>query len=109
MEGRRIECQKNADELGALISKLQLGDGGMSIKTCIHMEGEEITKLELSINELVDVALGTNFAEHFDLNVDWDSIDVHDVGPPTLKLSDAKCHESLWFSFSLENSLYFGV
>ena len=32
-----------------------------------------------------------------------------DVAPPTTKLSDAKCHASLLSSFSLENSLYFGV
>ena len=32
-----------------------------------------------------------------------------DVAPPTTKLSDAKCYASLLSSFSLENSLYFGV
>ena len=34
------------------------------------MKGEEITKLELSIDELVDAALETNYAQDFDLNVD---------------------------------------
>ena len=45
----------------------------------------------------------------FDLNVDLDSVDVDDVAPPTVKLSDAKRHASLLFSFFLKNSLYFGV
>jgi hypothetical protein len=36
------------------------------------MEGEDIIELDLSTDELVDVALGTNFAQHFDLNVDLD-------------------------------------
>jgi hypothetical protein len=67
-----------------LISKLQLGDDEMSIETYIQMEGEEITKLELSIDELVDAALGTDHAQGFDLNVDFHSIDVDDVAPPTV-------------------------
>ena len=37
------------------------------------------------------------------------SVDVGDVAPPTVKLSDAKCHASLLSRFLLENSLYFGV
>ena len=81
----------------------------MSIETYIHMEGEENTKLELSTNELVDVALGINYAKCFDLNVDMHSLKVNDVGPPTIKLSDAKCHVSLLFSFLLDDSLHFGV
>jgi hypothetical protein len=56
----------------------------MSIKTYIQMEGEEITKLDLSIDELVDAALGTDHAQGFDLNVDFHSIDADDVAPPTL-------------------------
>ena len=63
------------EEFDALISKLRLGDDEMSIETYIQMEGEEITELELRTNELVDVALGTNYAQDFDLNVDLDSID----------------------------------
>ena len=31
----------------------------MSFETYIHMEGDEITQLELSIDELVDAALGS--------------------------------------------------
>ena len=42
----------------------------MSIKTYIQMERKEITKLELSVDELMDVALGINYAQGFDLNVD---------------------------------------
>ena len=34
--------------------------------------------------------LGTNYAQDFDLNVGLDSIDVDDVAPHTIKLSDAK-------------------
>jgi hypothetical protein len=58
------------------------------------MEGEEITELKLSIDELVDVVLGINYAQGFDLNVDLHSVDVDDVAPPTVKLSDSKRHAS---------------
>jgi hypothetical protein len=87
--------QEESHELGALISKLRLGEDEMSIKTYIHMEGEEIIVLELSTNKLVDVALGINHAQGFDLNVDLHSVDVDDVAPPIVKLSDAKRHASL--------------
>ena len=50
------------------------------------MEGQEIIELELSNDELVHVALGTRFAQDFDLNVDLDSVDVDDVAPPTINL-----------------------
>ena len=54
MRGRRIECKKS-DELGAMIFKLRSGDDEMmSIETYIRKEGEEITDLELKIDELVD-------------------------------------------------------
>ena len=53
--------------------------------------------------------MGTNYAQDFDLNFDLHSIDVDDVDPPTIKLSDAKRHGSLLFSFLLESSLYFGT
>ena len=61
----------------------------MSIKTYIHMEREEIIELELSIDESVNDALGINYAQGFDLNVDLHSVDVIDVAPPAIKLSDA--------------------
>jgi len=61
------------------------------------------------IAKLVDVVLGTNIAQDFGLHVDLDSVDVDDVAPLTIKLSDAKRHASLLSSFSLENYLYFGV
>jgi hypothetical protein len=73
--------RKQSHEFGALISKLRLGDDEMSIGTCIQMEGEEITEVELSIDELVDAALGINHAQGFDLNVDLHSVDVDDVAP----------------------------
>jgi len=77
--------REESHELGALISNLRLGDDEMSIKTYIQMEGEEITKLELSIDhELVDAALGTDHAQGFDLNVDFHPIDADDVAPPTV-------------------------
>ena len=49
--------------------------------------GEEITELELSIDELVNATLGTNYAQDFDLNVDLDLVDVCDVGSHWLKHS----------------------
>ena len=73
------------------------------------MEGEELTKLELSTNELVDGALGTSYAQDLDFNVDLHSVDVDDVAQPTVKLGDAKRHASLLSSFLSKNSLYFGV
>jgi hypothetical protein len=45
----------------------------------------------------------------FDLNVDLHLVDVDDVAPPIVKLSDAKRHASLLFSFLLDNSLHVGV
>jgi hypothetical protein len=54
--------------------------------------------------------LGINYARGFELSVDLHSIDVDDVTPPTIKLSDANCHASLFFDFFLfDNSLHFGV
>jgi hypothetical protein len=73
------------------------------------MEGEEITELKLSIDELVDATLGINHAQGFDLYVDLHAVDVDDVAPPTIKLSDAKRHASLLSNFILYNSLYFGI
>ena len=64
---------------------------------------------ELSIEEFVDVALGTDYAQDSDLNMDMHSIDVDDVARPTVKLGDAKHHASLLSSLLVENSLYFGV
>jgi hypothetical protein len=87
------------DVLGALISKLQLGDDEMSIETYVEMEGEEILELELGIDEFVDIALETSFAQDFDLNVNEHLVDVDDVSPPTIKLNDARCH-TLFLSIS---------
>ena len=50
---------------------------------------------ELSTNELVDAALQTIHAQDFDLNINFHSIHAHDVGPPTVKLIEIKCHVSL--------------
>jgi hypothetical protein len=44
----------------------------------------------LSIDELVDIALETDYAQDFDLDVDLDSVDVNDVVPSIVKLNDAK-------------------
>ena len=52
----------------------------------------------------MDVALGINFAQGFHLNVDLHSINVDDITPPTVKLSNAKCHASFLFNFLLDNS-----
>ena len=80
----------------------------MSFETYIQMEGEEITELELSIDELVDAALGIKHAQGFDLNVDLHSIDLDDARP-TVKLGDAKHQASLLSDFLLYNSLHFGI
>ena len=66
-------------------------------------------ELELSIDELVDAALGINHAQGFDLNVDLHSVDVDDVAPPTIQVSDAKRHASLLSNLLLDNSLHFDV
>ena len=68
------------------------------------MEGEGKIKLRLTTNELVDVALGTNHAQGFDLNVDLHSVDVDNVAPPIVKLSDAKSHALVLSNFLLDNS-----
>ena len=81
----------------------------MSIKTYIQMEGKNIIELELSIDELVDAALGINHAQGFDLTVSLHSVDVDNVAPPIVKLSDAKHHPLLLSNFLLDNSLHFGV
>ena len=67
------------------------------------------TSVEWTWLGLEDVALGTNFAQDFNLNVDMDSVDVENVATPIVKLSDAKRHASLLSSFLLENSLFFGA
>ena len=56
----------------------------MSMKTYIQMKGEEIIELELSVDELVDVGLGINYAQGFDLFIDLHLVDVDDVAPPTI-------------------------
>ena len=48
-------------------------------------------------------ALGTNYTQGFDLNVDLYSIDVNDVSLPIIKLSDAKRNASLLSNFLLDN------
>ena len=103
-ERGKNRMQEESDELGVVMSKLRLDDDEMSIETYIQMEGEEITELELSTDELVDVALGINYAQGFNLNVDLHSRDVDDVAPPTVKLSDAKRHASLLSNFLSYNS-----
>jgi hypothetical protein len=45
---------------------------------------------ELSIDELVDVALDTNYAQDFDIYIVLHLVDVDDVTPLTINLSDAK-------------------
>ena len=79
------------------------------VRVRLDMVREENFGPKLSIDESVDVALGTNSAQDFNLDVDLDSLDVDDVALPTVKLSDANHHTSLLSSFLLENSLYLGV
>ena len=77
----------------------------MSFEIYIQMEGEEIIELELSIDKLVDAALGINHAQNFDLNVNLHLVDVDDVAPPTVKLSDAKRHALLLSNFFYQTTL----
>jgi hypothetical protein len=107
-EREKNRMREESHELGAMIS-LRLGDDEMAFKTYIQIEGDEITELELSIDELVDAALGINHAQGFDLNVDLHSVDVDDVASPIVKYGDAKHHASLLSNFLLDNSLHFGV
>jgi hypothetical protein len=100
--------QEESDELGALISKLRLGDVEILTETYIQIKKEEIIELELNTSKLVDVALGVNYVQGFDLNIDLHSVNVDDVAP-TIRLSDAKHHVSLLCNFLLDNSLHFGV
>ena len=75
----------------------------------LHLDGRgRDTKLELSIDVSVDVALWVNYSQDFDLNVDLHLVDVDDVDPHTIKLSDAKHCASLLFNFLLK-SLHSGV
>jgi hypothetical protein len=45
--------REESHELGALISKLRLDHDEMSFETYIHMEGEEIIELDLSIEHYI--------------------------------------------------------
>ena len=56
--------------------------------------------------EVVNGALGTNYVQHSDFNVDLHSVDVDDVASPKIKLSDVKHHASSLCSFFLGNSLF---
>ena len=49
------------------------------------------------------------YGQSLDLNVDLHSVDVDDVAPPTIKLSDAKHHASLLSNFLVDSSLHFGA
>jgi hypothetical protein len=74
----------------------------MSIETYVHMEGENTIELELSNDELVDVALGINYAQGFDLNLDLRLVDVDDIAPPTVKLVMLKViHHCCLISYSI--------
>jgi hypothetical protein len=57
-ENEKNKMREESHELGALISKLRLGDDKISIETYIQMEGDEIIEVELNTDELVDAALG---------------------------------------------------
>jgi hypothetical protein len=87
-EREKNRMREESNELGALISKLQLDDDEISIETYIQMEGEEVIELKLSIDELVDVALGINYAQGFDFNVDLHRVDVDDVAPAIVGLNE---------------------
>ena len=94
-ERGKSRMQEKLDEVGALISKLRLGDDEMSIETYIQMKGEQKIELELRVKKLVDIALGIDYAQGFDLSVDLHLVDVDDVASLIVKLSDAKRRASL--------------
>ena len=81
VDEREKSIMQESNELGTLISKLWLGDDEMSIETYIQIKGEEITGLELGIDELEDVASGINYAQGFDLNDDLHLVDANDIAP----------------------------
>lgn len=47
----------------------------------------------------MDVSLGTNSAQDFNLDVDIDYVDTDNVAPPTVNLIDVECHASLLSNF----------
>ena len=73
------------------------------------MQGEDFIEQDLNTDESVDVALGINYAQGFDLNVDLHSVDVDDGAPRTVELSDAKRYALLLSNFLLNNFSHFGV
>ena len=86
-----LPCTRVDNNINIFVHSLAVGDDEMPIETYMQMVGEDITKLELSIDEYVDVVLGINYAQDLDLNVNLHSVDV-DVAPPTVKPNDAKYH-----------------
>jgi hypothetical protein len=69
-EREKNRTREESDELGALISKSDWVMMRCQLTLTFKMEREEITPLELSTDELVDVSLGINYVQGFDLNVD---------------------------------------
>ena len=77
----------------------------MSIDIYIHVEGEDSTELEVSIDELVDVSCEPIMLKTLVLILFY----IQQMLMVLLHLSDAKHHASLLSSFSINNSLHFGV
>jgi hypothetical protein len=62
-----------------LIGKLQLGNDKMSVEVFVHMLREDISKHELTDNEVVAMALGNPLATCVELDLNSDLIDILDV------------------------------
>ena len=101
MEGKRIECKKNQMNLMLWFQSCNWVIMRCQSNLTFRWKGKRL--LELSNDELVGVVLGFNYAQGFDLNVDLQLVDVDDVAPPSVKLSDAKHHASLLSKFLLDN------
>ena len=69
----------------------------MSIKTYIQMEGEKITKLELSMDELVDDALETNYAQDYDVNIYLHSFITITLVPKNVAYNLYQCQPNVVF------------
>jgi hypothetical protein len=66
-----------ANELASLISSLNLGSEKMPIEEFVQLLGEEIVDAKYNIDELVDMAWGTE--THLDLDLNEEPMEGNDV------------------------------
>jgi hypothetical protein len=70
---------RSKKKLASLIGKLQLGNDKMSVEAFVHMLGEDISKHELTNNEVVAMALSNPLGTCVELDLNSDLIDILDV------------------------------